>query len=94
MPPRAKSALGRDCAAYTAGFVPGPGSKLPDAVTNCRCTYFSNANFPVPIRPGGTPVPIPNTTVKPRAADGTELETVWESRRAPEFKKRILPAMR
>ena len=43
--------------------------------------------LPVPIRPGGTPVPIPNTTVKPRAADGTELETVWESRRAPEFKK-------
>ena len=35
------------------------------------------------IRPGGTPVPIPNTTVKPREADGTALETVWESRWPP-----------
>ena len=39
------------------------------------------------MRPGETPVPIPNTTVKTRAADGTALETMWESRRAPEFKK-------
>ena len=43
--------------------------------------------FPVPMRPGETPVPIPNTTVKARAADGTALETAWESRRAPEQKK-------
>ena len=35
------------------------------------------------IRPGKTPVPIPNTTVKPREADGTALETVWESRWPP-----------
>ena len=27
-----------------------------------------------------TPVPIPNTTVKTQAADGTALETMWESR--------------
>ena len=40
------------------------------------------------IRPGETPVPIPNTMVKPRAADGTALETVWESRRLPETKKK------
>ena len=31
-----------------------------------------------------TPVPIPNTTVKTQAADGTILETVWESRWLPE----------
>ena len=37
------------------------------------------------MRPGETPVPIPNTTVKTRAADGTALETAWESRRLPEF---------
>ena len=30
-----------------------------------------------------TPVPIPNTTVKTQAADGTALETVWESRWPP-----------
>ena len=41
--------------------------------------------FPVPIRLGVTPVPIPNTTVKTQAADGTTLVTVWESRRVPEF---------
>ena len=50
---------------------------------------LSNAQFPVPMRPGETPVPIPNTTVKTRAADGTALETMWESRRAPEQKKSI-----
>ena len=41
--------------------------------------------FLVPMRPGDTPVLIPNTTVKTRAADGTMLETAWESRRAPDF---------
>ena len=34
---------------------------------------------------GDTPVPIPNTMVKPWAADGTALETVWESRWPPDF---------
>ena len=38
-----------------------------------------------------TPVPIPNTTVKTQAADGTALETVWESRWLPELQKNILP---
>ena len=40
--------------------------------------------FLVPMRLGDTPVPIPNTTVKTQAADGTALETVWESRWAPD----------
>ena len=39
------------------------------------------------IRPGETPVPIPNTMVKARTADGTALETVWESRWPPDHKK-------
>ena len=34
---------------------------------------------------GDTPVPIPNTMVKTQAADGTILETVWESRRMPGY---------
>ena len=38
------------------------------------------------MRLGETPVPIPNTTVKPQTADGTMLETAWESRRVPEFR--------
>ena len=37
----------------------------------------------VAMRPGETPVPIPNTMVKPWTADGTTLETVWESRWLP-----------
>ena len=41
------------------------------------------SNLPVAMRFGETPVPIPNTTVKTEAADGTALETVWESRWLP-----------
>ena len=39
------------------------------------------------MRLGDTPVPIPNTKVKPRAADDTVLETVRESRWLPEPRK-------
>ena len=42
--------------------------------------------FLAAMRPGETPVPIPNTMVKPQAADGTALETVWESRWPPDHK--------
>ena len=38
---------------------------------------------------GETPVPIPNTMVKTQAADGTALETVWESRWLPEYIKKL-----
>src|SRR2546428_7525339 len=38
---------------------------------------------------GATPVPIPNTEVKPSRADGTALVTAWESRSLPgELKRR------
>ena len=40
------------------------------------------------MRLGVTPVPIPNTMVKTQAADGTALETGWESRWLPELEKR------
>ncbi len=40
--------------------------------------------FPVPMRLWDTPVPIPNTMVKTQAADGTILETIWESRWPPD----------
>ena len=35
-----------------------------------------------------TPVPIPNTEVKPAGADGTARETAWESRKSPGLIKR------
>ena len=50
-------------------------------------TYLSDAKIPVAMRSGDTPVPIPNTMVKPGAADGTVLETVRESRRLPDQNK-------
>ena len=37
------------------------------------------------MRLGETPVPIPNTMVKPQAAEDTMLETVWESRWLPDI---------
>ena len=40
------------------------------------------------MRPGETRVPIPNTRVKAGAADGTMLETAWESRRLPDYQKK------
>jgi hypothetical protein len=41
--------------------------------------------FPGGHRRGVTPVPIPNTEVKPSTADGTAWETAWESRSLPGF---------
>ena len=37
------------------------------------------------MRFGETPVLIPNTKVKTETADGTMLETAWESRWVPDF---------
>ena len=44
--------------------------------------------FLAAMRLGETPVPIPNTMVKPQAADGTALETMWESRWPPDSKEK------
>ena len=43
---------------------------------------------------GDTPVPIPNTTVKTQSADGTMLETAWESRWVPDFNGLIAQLVR
>ena len=48
----------------------------------------NNLIIPVAIRLRDTPVLIPNTKVKAQAADGTMLETAWESRWLPESEKR------
>ena len=45
--------------------------------------------LPVAMRSGEIPVPIPNTTVKTRAADDTMLETAWESRWLPDPLKKV-----
>ena len=46
------------------------------------------------MRPGETPVPIPNTMVKPRTADDTTLGTAWESRWVPDPLKNNRPSGR
>ena len=56
-------------------------------VFKSRETKNENKIFPVAMRLGDTPVPIPNTMVKTQAADGTILETVWESRWLPDLQK-------
>ena len=43
--------------------------------------------LPVAMRLGETPVHIPNTMVKTQTADDTMLETAWESRWLPDYKK-------
>ena len=40
-----------------------------------------------------TPVPIPNTEVKPAGADGTARETAWESRKSPGLIKKPARAL-
>ena len=52
------------------------------------CEQMNDQNFLVAMRLGATPVPIPNTMVKTQTADGTALETVWESRWPPNLKKK------
>ena len=44
----------------------------------------NNQIFPVAMRYGVTPVPIPNTTVKTISAEGTVLETIRENRWLPD----------
>ena len=44
---------------------------------------LSFENFLGDFREGVTPVPIPNTEVKPFIADGTTRVAVWESRTLP-----------
>ena len=81
--PRKQSFLGRGRAAYTEQM---------NNVRECKHSVHIHlsvhattefAKFPVAMRYGVTPVPIPNTMVKTQAADDTALETMWESRWVP-----------
>ena len=49
----------------------------------CLVIKEDNEALLVAMRPGATPVPIPNTMVKTGTADDTALATVWESRWLP-----------
>ena len=73
------------------GRTPSIEMKRSGIETALRINWITET-FRVAMRPGDTPVPIPNTMVKTWTADGTMLETAWESRWLPgslkEFKDR------
>jgi hypothetical protein len=48
------------------------------------------AHVPGGLAGGATPVPIPNTEVKPSKADDTAAVRQWESRTLPGYKKSLL----
>ena len=54
----------------------------------------ARCDFLVAMRFWETPVHIPNTMVKTKAADDTILVTVWESRWLPDQQKLVLPVIR
>ena len=85
-PRNKKMFLGRGRAAYSLHSYVRLSSELEICHNRTDCTYQSFAKFPVAIRSGETPVPIPNTTVKTRAAESTILATVWEDRWLPDKK--------
>ena len=66
--------MSKGCIAVYKSRIEGAGGIGPEPI-------------PVAIRPGDTPVPIPNTTVKARTAKSTLLETAREDRRLQDFKK-------
>ena len=57
----------------------GPISRIKEKITRKRERFLGG------YAEGVTPVPIPNTEVKPLRADGTAWVTVWESRSPPGF---------
>jgi hypothetical protein len=57
----------------------------------CYCAFNEkHERFLAAMRLWGTRVPIPNTRVKTQPADGTMLETAWESRWLPESKDGLI----
>ena len=60
--------------------------RLDQTLFNRLLSSLMNLNrFPGGNGEGDTPVPIPNTVVKPLIADGTARVTAWESRSSPGF---------
>ena len=83
--PQEQSSSGRGRAAYTSYETAAEERKLSLPQSHMMCTCRSSAKNLVAMRLWETPVPIPNTTVKTGTADGTVLETVWESRWLPDI---------
>ena len=73
---------GRSDMGLSIGRTPSIEMKRSGIETALRINWITET-FRVAMRPGDTPVPIPNTMVKTWTADGTMLETAWESRWLP-----------
>ena len=58
--------------------------RLLSSAARMRAT-LQLTDFPGDLGGGVTPVPIPNTAVKPSIANGTARATWWESRTLPGF---------
>ena len=89
----ARSLFEQDCLGRPA-FAPS-ALRRAGRITACRAEAraASEGGTPGSKFAGGhrsrvTPVPIPNTEVKPATADGTAWETVWESRSLPALFRR------
>ena len=52
--------------------------------------WFDSPEVPRGLAGGVTPVPIPNTEVKPSKADDTAAVRQWDSRTLPGYKKSLL----
>ena len=57
---------------------------------NSKLSTQNLKDVPGGITGGATPVPIPNTEVKPSKADDTAAVRQWESRTLPGYKKSLL----
>ena len=60
-----------------------PSRRLSHAAARNSGQNLAPQDFAGALSEGVTPVPIPNTAVKPLSADGTYRVTGWESRPVP-----------
>ena len=69
---------------HQSSWVRRTKTKVPRPKTDYNLTPSdSNPKFSGDFVGRVTPVPIPNTEVKPAGADGTARVTAWESRKSP-----------
>ena len=99
-PPRNKVSWGKGAVTERSGTRACTGRAEAQSTATWGCSSVGRApalqaggqefeslhlHCPVSIRVWETPVPIPNTTVKPYAAEGTLLETARETRWMPDI---------
>ena len=75
--------LGIQLFVFLVGEREGVNREAPGARQMFGARWLFFEKFPGGHRRGETPVPIPNTVVKPSTADGTARVTSWESRSLP-----------